>query len=65
MELAACEVMCGVDGAFCDGTDGESDVVDIGVGSIELALRWNLARDVQLHAARAVALVNRYRSGSS
>ena len=40
VDLVACEVMYGVRGAVCDGTDGES-VVEIRVGDIELAFRWN------------------------
>lgn len=63
IELAACEAMCGVSDAFCDGTDGESVVVGIGVGNIQLALSWNAVRGVQL--MRALVQVNGNRSGAS
>lgn len=44
MELAAGEVKCGAGGAFCDeGTDGQSVVLDAGVGGVGLALKWNAA----------------------
>lgn len=64
MEFAACEVTYGIGCAFGDGTDGEG-VVDAGVCDVELALRWNVARDVQTNVNRASFRVNGYRSGTS
>ena len=57
IELGACEVVLGVGGAFCDGTEGESDVVGFGVGGVELAFRWD--------AGGALVCVDGYWSGGS
>lgn len=66
MELVvACEGGCGVAGASCDGTDGESVVVGLGVGGVELALRRDVAWSVPLDAVRTVVVGNGYRSGTS
>ncbi len=58
----ACEGVGGVAGA---GTDGDSVVVGLGVGGVELGLRWDVAGSVPFDAVRAVVVGNGYRSGTS
>ena len=65
IELAACKIRFGVAGAFYDRTDGESDVVEFGVGGVELTFRSDAAREIRLETARALIHVNGYRSGAS
>ena len=63
MESLACEVMGEVAVAFGDRADGERRV-DIGIGGVELALRWDAVGDVYLSPESVGAHFNGHRYGT-